>query len=122
MSHLVDKIVKKVFGTYPVYKELKKYKPDWCLKTNNTIFAIEYENSSRGLLTHTAKYIDLGKTYPKINYDVLMLRSKTHQEKHHQDYHLAKIIKDIQSNVHIEIIDSEDTIEFLQSIKKKALN
>jgi hypothetical protein len=66
-----------------------KYRPDWCAKVNNEVRCVEYENSSRGMLIHVAKYCKLAREFPNVCYSVLIVESRHHQKEHVQDRELA---------------------------------
>lgn len=74
---------------------LDYYLPDVCYELNmetifdNNVLCIEYENSSRGMVSHAAKYLSLAKNHPHIYYLVIIVESLNHQKKHKLDKKLA---------------------------------
>lgn len=117
--HLSDKEIKTALGKFDKIKELGRKLPDWCIKSDNNIWCIEYENSSRGCLWHTAKYIKLAKEHNDCDFVIFVIRSLHHQAQHKVDYELAQLVySDIAlPNLHINFMKCKGTIDYILEIK-----
>ena len=123
-NHLYDNDIKKEIK-YPIgvsefidSKILENYKPDLCAKIGETIKCIEYENSSRGMIVHVAKYSLLAHKNPNTSYSILIIESKYHQQHHLQDRTLSKFLVDTFCpqiiNLHIKIERCDSSMSTLQ--------
>lgn len=84
-------LIKNKFSSIK-YARLPKFIADFSCLFNDIYYCIEYENSSRGMVTHTAKYLWLAQNYPNKFFKVLIIRSKNHQDKYRQDFLLSQAI------------------------------
>lgn len=73
---------------------------------------IEYENSSRGMLSNLARIYDLYENNNRPDLIVLFIRTKTHTKKHDRDYKnwkaFSSLIKKKRSNFQALSFDSTD--------------
>lgn len=89
-EHILDRDVKSILGPSHYQREVfLRYAPDWAWQEGSNIGVIEYENSSRGCLTHVAKYLYLAQQNPACAWCVHIIRSKHHQNTHHSDFLLS---------------------------------
>jgi hypothetical protein len=91
MAHIRDADVKRIF-TREKIPQLGKYLPDGSYILNGIVYCFEYENSSRGLMTHVAKYLKVASENTGTTFRIFLIRSQTHAEQHNQDYVLSKFL------------------------------
>ena len=91
MAHIRDADVKKIF-TRERIPQLGKYLPDGSYTLNGIVYCFEYENSSRGLMTHVAKYLKVASENTGTKFRIFLIRSQTHATQHNQDYELSKFL------------------------------
>ena len=89
--HIRDALVKKIF-TREKIPQLRRYLPDGSYVLNGIVYCFEYENSSRGLMTHVAKYLKVATENSGTKFRIFLIRSQTHVSQHNQDYELAKFL------------------------------
>lgn len=109
MNRIKDRDFKKLFYSDCVFPD-KTIKPDAVFKlnssTSNNLMCLEYENSSRGMTYHTAKYINFAYKNPSTKVHVCFIRSLFHQSKHELDYVYSKTLTiSVPKNVQFYYID-----------------
>jgi hypothetical protein len=87
-------------------RRVSPYRPDGAFYARDGIPTfVEYENSSRGLVTHVSKYIhSLGKDVAR----VILLRSPHHTLNHGQDFVLSLAVQALAPNIHWVNINCAD--------------
>jgi hypothetical protein len=86
--HIVDKIIKSIWiNSDKISNHVKTlYTADYCRVIESNICCLEYENSSRGFVSHICKYIHLGMMNPEKSFYVTIIGSVHHKKTHHTDY------------------------------------
>jgi hypothetical protein len=87
--HIPDKLIKQYLPQHKLC--LKGVKADGCFVAKKEIVLFEYENSSRGLLYHTAKYQKFALSFEQ-KLKIVFIESKFHAITHTKDTELAKFI------------------------------
>lgn len=121
--HFSDSTIKSLLGESigDYRKLLKPYHPDWAEAKANKVVVIEYENSSRGLVNHVAKYLKLASEQPDVYIRVLLIRSLHHQEVHNRDFILAEFLAKLRTdNVCFDFYNCNGTVENLINLRSAA--
>jgi hypothetical protein len=117
IHHIPDRLVKTVF---PKDATPFRFLPDGVLRKKNRFIIFEYENSSRGLLSHTTKYHHYCYTNSDIKLTVVFIESLNHQLKWKTDTLLAKHIASIAlPNVKFLFLKCDGTLSNIKAIVKK---
>jgi hypothetical protein len=100
------------------------YKPDFYrVLVDGVYYIVEYENSSRGCVTHVAKYIDIARSMPECYFMVDIIRSEHHRQKHKQDAHLASVIALLSpKNLIVDFPLVEDEIDSVVGFAQHRIN
>lgn len=89
--YIKDKDVRQIW-TRERIKELGTILPDGSFVKNSRIYCFEYENSSRGLIYHVAKYQQCATRNPSNQFRLILVRSQQHVVKHARDAELARFL------------------------------
>ena len=118
--HIPDKEVKALLPNTGI--RIGGFFPDGAIRNGNNFLVFEYENSSRGLLSHVAKYQYYCDSNPEVKLKVIVIESLFHQKTHSQDTALAKFISkhDIK-NLKFKFCKCDGTERNIKSIVRKAL-
>jgi hypothetical protein len=97
---IADARVKELLGHSSLSNPewVRPYFPDWVEQINSTLVIIEYENSSRGMLTHVSKYLKLSRDNSGVTFDVHLVESQHHQANHRQDRELSMFLATLRSS------------------------
>ena len=117
LNYIRDSRIKKLFESRQKLKALQGIIPDAAWFRDNSIWCLEYENSSRGMTTHVAGYALAARNLEcKVN--VLMVRSLQHQLKHSADYNKAVLVAELVTkdnpNLLFTFNDCDNTEQGLQ--------
>ena len=113
--HITDKIIKSIWVNSDKISNYIKtnYTADFCLieKDRKIINCLEYENSSRGFVSHVCKYIHLARDNPSYGFSITIIGSMHHKKTHLTDSIKAEATYDCCSldNIFINFIYDDGT-------------
>lgn len=118
--HIPDRGVKILLPQNKI--KFDGFYPDGAIDLGNMYLAFEYENSSRGLLSHVAKYQLYCHNHPEVKLVVVIIESKFHQTTHKQDFVLANFISTHSpNNLTVEFHKCDGTEHNIKKIVKRAI-
>lgn len=118
--HFSDREIKAVFGrSEGNYRDiLRPYHPDWVSVVGYKVYIVEYENSSRGLISHVAKYLKVASERRDCQFHIKLIRSLHHQETHDLDHRLAEYLVNFRTeNIEFKFVDCDGTVETLLRLR-----